>query len=402
MNKPTNSRPTIKIGIIAGELSGDQIGANLMKHLNQFPHLNFEYYGVGGPKMLKEKLVSLHDIQELAVMGFDDVICRYFKLRNIKNSLVNFFKTHNIDLFIGINASSFNYALAKKLKSSHIPCIQYVSPQIWAWRPRRVLKIKNVFNHIFTLFPFENQFYEKHGIPVTYVGHPLADDIPLSMDGTSLRTSLGIKPNELVIVCMPGSRECDLKYIGPTLIESMKILNEKINEVTFLVPMPTRNLHEKFLKLIQSMNVTFKIQIIVHHSHELLSAADFVLTKSGTSTLEAMLYKKPMIAIYKCGYLTHKILYKLIQIPHISLPNILNQNYLVPELIQHQATPERIVQTFFNVWQDKSQIKHMLDQFQKTHLELKKNAGKHAADAIIQILIKNNIASLGRNDDLYV
>ena len=375
-----------KIAIVAGEASGDLLGSHLIKALKE-QHPNLQFFGIAGPKMQAEGTRSLYPIERLSIRGYVEVLRHLWGLLKLRRNLAKTIISEKPDLFIGIDAPDFNFALEKKLKSRGIPTIHYVSPSLWAWRGGRISKIKRAVTHILALFPFEPKIYHDADIPVTYVGHPLADMFPITPDVAGARYTLKIKLNQTVITLMPGSRQSEVFQHADLLINTAKLLILDYPEITFLAPLITRETRDLFQAAIYKNNAhALPIQILFGHSDLAMEAADMVIVASGTATLEVALMKKPMVIIYKMPNLSWQILKRMRYQPYVGLPNILAGRFIVPELLQHDASPEKLRAATLNLLTDKAYLTEIKDTFSRIHQELKQNTAQKAAKAILAYL----------------
>ena len=352
-----------------------------------------EFVGIAGPKMIAEGAHSLFPIEKLSVHGFGlDVLRAIPEILTIRNRLKHYFIENPPDVFIGIDAPDFNFSLEKKIKSKGIPTVHYVSPSIWAWRGSRIGKIRRAVSHMLVLFPFEQPLYKKFGIPVTFVGHPLADQFPISSDKLSARKSLKLKNDQVVVAMLPGSRLSEVRNLAQTLVATARILSKAKDNITFLVPLITRETKEIFESHIYSEqkdidgSEDLPIQILFGHSHLAMKAADVVIVASGTATLEAALIKRPMVITYKLPWLNWQILRRMSYLPYFGLPNILAGRFIVPELLQNQATPENLAKTTLNIINDAERVNEMMTEFNSIHLSLQQNTDDIAAQAILGFL----------------
>ncbi|KTD70819.1 lipid-A-disaccharide synthase [Legionella tucsonensis] len=379
----TNQSP-IRIAIVAGEASGDLLGAGLMCELKKLlPHI--EWMGIGGPEMIREGFNSMIDIQRLSVMGISDTLLHYPKLSKIRKTLYKEWQKNPPDVFIGIDYPYFNLSLELRLKKLGIKTVHLVSPKIWAWRHKRVFHIKEAVDLILTLFPFEEALYQKYNVPVRYIGHPLADQIDLHIGAEPIRKQLGFSPQDKIISVLPGSRASEIKYMGPLFLDVMYELSTQMPELQFIVPTTNSNLKALFSQQMQSKGYDLKIKLLDGQSREAMIASDFALVKSGTATLEAMLLKRPMVVAFKWSALNHAIITPQIKIPFISLPNILANKQLIPEFIQSEALAKPIAQKVLQLF-DAKNTEALKNQFTRIHQGLRQNANEKAALAIFKLL----------------
>lgn len=377
------TRP-IRIAIVAGEMSGDLLGGGLIRELKKYLN-HVEFVGIGGPHMMQEGFNSLIDMERFSVMGIGDVLKRYPELYKIRQRLYNEWTTTPPDVFIGIDYSSFNLSLAIRLKKRGIKTVQFVSPKIWAWRQKRVFYIKKAVDLILTLFPFEEDFYKRYKVPVQFVGHPLADVIESSHDVAQKKQLFGYSPEDKVVAVLPGSRAGELKYMAPLFLDAMEELSKQEPQINFIAPTVNPRLNAIFEHYLNAKPYRFKLQITNGNAREAMAAADVVLVKSGTATLEAMLLKRPMVVAFKWGALTHAIIAPQVKIPCISLPNLLANQKLVPEFIQRNAHAQTIARTVFHFLQLPNHDL-LIQKFTDIHQTLKKNANQKAALAILDVL----------------
>ncbi len=374
------------IAIVAGESSGDLLGSHLIKSLKSArPDLKF--IGIAGPKMMKEGAVSFFSMEELSVRGYFEVFRKLFHLIKLRKKLLNQILKEKPDLFIGVDAPDFNFWIEKQLKKKGVPVIHYVSPSIWAWRGNRLRKIKKSIDHMLTIFPFEKNIYSKANIQATFVGHPLAEMIPLYPNKKKAQNKLKIIKATKVIALLPGSRQGEVKWHAQLLIDSATEISKKIRDVKFLVPLPTRETYDIFSKtLFKNTLAELDIQLLIGHASDAINAADLVIVASGTATLETALYKKPMIVIYKMSSISWQILKRMRYLPFVSLPNILLNKFLVPELLQSDATSENISSKAIEILKDASYRKNLLTQFTKIHHQLKQNTSDRLNRVILKLI----------------
>jgi lipid-A-disaccharide synthase len=374
------------IGIVAGEASGDMLGAHLMAALRT--HLpGARFTGIGGPKMQSEGLDSLFPLERLAVRGYAEVLRHYPGLAWMRRKLRQTLLDARLQLFIGVDAPDFNLGLEAGLKRAGIPVVHYVSPSIWAWRGSRIDSIARSVDHMLTLFPFEEAIYRKAGVPATYVGHPLADIIPEQDQTASTRIALRIAPERKVIALLPGSRQSELKCMADTFIATAKLLAQRIENPLFLVPLISRDTREIFEAALYRADATeLPLTILFGHARDALAAADVAIVASGTATLEAALLKKPMVIAYKMSGASFQLMRHMGYLPYVGLPNILAEEFVVPELLQNDATPENLAQALLNTLNDSVARERIPRRFAAIHRELKRNTAEQAAMAVIPLL----------------
>ncbi|WP_343349645.1 lipid-A-disaccharide synthase [Pseudomonas sediminis] len=373
MNRP------IRVALVAGEASGDILGSGLMQAIKQrYP--DAEFIGVGGARMDAEGLKSYFPMERLAVMGLVEVLGRLFELLGRRRQLARDLIAAQPDVFIGIDAPDFNLGLELKLRRAGIKTVHYVSPSVWAWRQKRVLKIREACDLMLTLFPFEAQFYDEHQVPVRFVGHPLADAIPQQADRAAAREALDLPQDEPVVALMPGSRGGEVARLGELFLEAAIRLRALRPGVRFLLPCATPERREQLEQMLAGRDLP--LTLLNGRSHEALAACDAVLIASGTATLEALLYKRPMVVAYRVAPLTYRILKRLVKSPYISLPNLLAERLLVPELIQDAATPEALAQAVAPLI-DGGQVQ--TEGFDLIHRALRRDASLSAADAVLKL-----------------
>ena len=374
------------IAIVAGESSGDLLGSHLIKSLKS-ARSDLKFIGIAGPKMMKEGAVSFFSMEELSVRGYFEVFRKLFHLIKLRKKLLNQILKEKPDLFIGVDAPDFNFWIEKQLKKKGVTVIHYVSPSIWAWRGNRLRKIKKSIDHMLIIFPFEKNIYSKANIQATFVGHPLAELIPLYPNKKKAQNKLKIIKATKVIALLPGSRQGEVKWHAQLLIDSATEISKKIRDVKFLVPLPTRETYDIFSKtLFKNTHAELDIQLLIGHASDAINAADLVIVASGTATLETALYKKPMIVIYKMSSISWQILKRMRYLPFVSLPNILLNKFLVPELLQSDATSENISSKAIEILKDASYRKNLLIQFTKIHHQLKQNTSDRLNRVILKLI----------------
>ncbi|HLP99292.1 MAG TPA: lipid-A-disaccharide synthase [Sideroxyarcus sp.] len=370
------------IAIVAGEASGDLLGSHLMAAIKQ-ANPNVRFVGIGGPKMQAVGMDVLFPMEKLAVNGYVEVLLRLRELLGIRRKLRNRFIAEPPDLFIGIDAPDFNLDLEFALKQRGIPTVHYVSPSIWAWRAERINKIKQAVSHILALFPFEAPIYEQAGVPVTYVGHPLADLLPEHPKRAEMREQMRIQKQAKVFAFLPGSRQSEVRRLAKTYIETAKLILNKIPEAQFLVPLASRQTRTIFENEIWKQEAQLlPITMLFGHAHDAMIAADGVLVASGTATLEAALLKRPMVITYKMPALTYWLAKRKQYLPYVGLPNILAGRFVVPEILQDDATPENLAQALLNLVNNKGAVAELENVFGDIHHTLRQDTAQKAAAAI--------------------
>lgn len=372
----------VKIGIVAGEASGDLLGSHLIQALKQ-KRTDLEFVGIAGPKMIAEGAQSLFPIERLSVRGYLEVIKHLWGLLKLRRQLLNQFLSNPPDLFIGIDAPDFNFWLEKKLKNKGIKTIHYVSPSIWAWRKNRLKKIKRAVTQMLALFPFEPALYQNAGIAVSYVGHPLADILPLEPDVVVARELLKLEDSALIIAMLPGSRQSEVQQHADLFVQTAKRIYADHPNALFLVPLITRETRQIFEAAIYNQHDALPIQLLFGHAHDAMAAADVVIVASGTATLEAALLKKPMVITYRMSKLSWQLLKRMRLQPYVGLPNILAGKFVVPELLQEDATPEKIADAALSLVNDKDKCAEIKKEFTDIHHRLRQNTAEKAAAAIL-------------------
>lgn len=372
----------MRIAMVAGEASGDLLAAHLIAALKcQFPLAQF--VGIGGPKMQHAGFDAWWPSETLAVHGYAEALRHYREISGIRRQLLARLLDLRPDVFIGVDAPDFNLWLEQRLKSQGIPAIHYVSPSVWAWRAGRVGKIGKATNHVLALFPFEPEIYRKQDIPVTYVGHPLADMIPLVVDRTAAKGRLDLSQGGPVIALLPGSRQSEVRSMAGLLIETAKHLHSRFQDSTFLIPLvsrETRSLFEEAIWRCGANELPYKL--LFGHAQDALGAADVAIVASGTATLEAALMKTPMVIAYRMSRLSWQVMRRMRLQPWVGLPNILAQRFVVPEFLQDDATPENLAQAAGNLLLDKPVRAEIERVFSCLHIQLRQGTAERAATAI--------------------
>ncbi|MCF6440439.1 lipid-A-disaccharide synthase [Pseudoalteromonas luteoviolacea] len=379
---------SITVGIVAGELSGDILGAGLIKALKQrFP--NAQFVGIAGPKMQAQGCKSLFDMEELAVMGLVEVLGRLPRLLKIRKQLVNYFIQNPPDVFIGVDAPDFNLRVEKPLKAAGIKTIQYVSPSVWAWRPKRIHTIAEATNLVLSLLPFEKAFYDKYDVPCTFVGHTLADEIPLESDTLAARKEIGLKESDTVLALLPGSRGSEVGLLSETYLQTAKQLVDKMPDLKIVVPLVNEKRKKQFTQILNKVAPDLRPIILDGQSSLAMTASDAVLLASGTATLEAMLYKKPMVVGYRLKTLSYKIFstFFTFNIKHFSLPNLLADAPLVAEFLQEDCNPDALTDALLPLLRGDNSA--LIERFYEIHKGIRLNASEQAAIAVAEVIDAN-------------
>lgn len=341
----------LKIGIVVGEVSGDTLGAKLIRRFRE-QGIDAEFEGIGGPQMIAEGFKSYYPMDILSVMGIVEVLKDIKKLFAVRDGLVETWNKDPVDIFIGIDAPDFNLRLSKTIKQKQLPIktVQYVSPSVWAWRQGRIHGIKASIDLVLCLFPFEKAFFKKWDVPAAFVGHPLASQLPLENPILEAQTELGLDPDQKYIALLPGSRRGEIERLGPLVLDAANILHHKYPDYTFLIPAINDARKQQIESLLATYPESLKTQIRLMENtsaeskigRQVMNASNIIALASGTATLEAMLLHRPMVTFYKLHWLTYRIAKLLVKIPYFSLPNIIAGKKVIQELIQSAATPENL------------------------------------------------------------
>ena len=376
----------MKIAMVAGEASGDLLGAHLIGALRA--HLpDARFLGIGGPKMQAAGQDAWWPAETLAVHGYAEALRHYRGIAGIRRRLLKRLLADPPDVFIGVDAPDFNLWLEARLKAAGVPAIHFVSPSIWAWRPKRIRKIARSVSRMLCLFPFEAALYQKHGVPVSYVGHPLADLIPLEPDRHAARERLNLEPAGLIFALLPGSRQSELKYLASTFIETARLLHVRYPQARFLVPLVTRETRIQFENALWAAGAQeLPLTLLFGHAQDAMAAADAVLVASGTATLETALYKRPMVIAYRMSPWSWRLMRRMRLQPWVGLPNILAGRFVVPEFLQDEATPDNLAQALGNLVADPALAAHLEQVFSELQRQLRQNTAERAAAAILPLL----------------
>jgi lipid-A-disaccharide synthase len=381
----TAAAAPLRVGIVAGEHSGDQLGAALIAALRErVPAL--ECFGVAGPRMIAAGCEAWAGTDSLAVMGLAEVLRHLPRLLRLRTELVTRFTAARPDVFVGIDSPEFNLTLARRLKRAGIRCVQYVSPQVWAWRQGRVRTIGRDSDLVLCLLPFESDFYLQHAVRAEFVGHPLADQIPLEVDSSGARAALGIAPDARLIALLPGSRLSEVGYLAAPFAEAAGWIQARRPEFQFIAPMASPAVRECFERQLAQAPERALIRAVDGQSQRVLAAADAAIVASGTATLETLLSGKPLVVAYKVSWLTAFALRTLglVKVPYFSQPNLLAGRRLVPEFSQRAVTGEALGQALLAEIDNPARVAELRDEFARIHRLLRRGGAGRAADAVLE------------------
>lgn len=372
--------------MVAGESSGDLLAGRLLSGLR--PRLpDARLHGIGGPHMAAQGFVSDWAMDKLTVRGLFEVIPRYREIKGIQNALRDQLLAQRPGVFIGVDYPGFNLGLELQLREAGIPTMHFIGPQIWAWRGGRIKKIARAVSHMLVIFPFEEAIYRKAGVPVTYVGHPLAEVIPMEPDQAAARSALQLQQNQRVVAILPGSRMSELKYNTASFLGAARLLKQRDAQLQFVAPMAGDKQRAYFEQLIvQNRSEDLGIHIISGQSHTAMAAADAVLVASGTASLEVALYKKPMVIAYKMMRASYEIMRHMNYQPWVGLPNILAREFLVPELLQDAATPQALADALWRQLDDAGHQQMLRQRFTDMHYSLLRDTASASAQAVCALL----------------
>lgn len=377
----------LRVGIVAGESSGDQLGAALIAALRQrVPDL--ECFGVAGPKMIAEGCQAWARAEELAVMGLTEVLPHLPRILRLRAALIRRMREARPDVFVGVDAPTFNLGVARQLKARGVRTVQYVAPQVWAWRQGRVRNIGRACDLVLCLLPFETAFYSRHAVAAAFVGHPLADQVPLEVDRAGARAALGLPPSATVVALLPGSRVGEIERLGADFVRAAAWLRSQRPALRFVAPMATARTREAFARKQAEVPDAPEILLVEGHAQQALAACDGAIVASGTATLETLLSRRPMVVAYRFGALTAFLLrrLRLVKVPYFSQPNLLVGRALVPELLQEQVTGPALGAALLGRLSDGEYLRELDREFRKVHETLRGGAAARAAEAILALL----------------
>jgi lipid-A-disaccharide synthase len=374
----------LRIAIVAGESSGDQLGAALITAMRaRVPDVQF--FGIAGPKMIAAGCDAWAPSEEIAVMGLAEVIPHLPRLLRLRSSMIARFRAARPHVFVGIDSPAFNLGLAKKIRSAECKTVQYVAPQVWAWRPGRVHGIGKACDLVLCLLPFEPKFFERHGVAATFVGHPLADQIPLEVDRGAARAALGLDPTVPIVALLPGSRLGEVEKLGTDFVRAAAFVAERRPDMRFISPMASARVRQEFERKIAEVPNAPEIRCLDGHAQQVLAAADAVIVASGTASLETLLSRRPMVVAYRFAAFTAFVLRALgmVKVQYFSQPNLLAGRALVPELLQEQVNGEALGSALLHVLDDRETLAEQLSEFHRIHELLRCGGADLAAKAIL-------------------
>ena len=372
----------MRIGVLAGEASGDILGSRVLKELRaQCDELIVE--GIGGPLMEAQGLTSMFPMDRLSVMGFVEPLKRLPELLHIRRAVFEHFRDNPPDIFLGIDSPDFNLRLERKLREQGIKTAHLVSPSVWAWRQGRVKKIKQSVDLMLCLFPFETQVYQDHQVPVRFVGHPLADELPNRVDALAARQALGLATDNKLLAMLPGSRSGEVSRLAPAFLAAARLLWQQNPQLRFVMP-AANTAREVELKVLLAQQPDLPVTLVCGHSRETMAAADAVLLASGTATLEAALIKRPMVVTYRMAAFSWWLVTRLVKISFAALPNVLAGRSVVPELLQDAAVPEAMAAAIETLLADEA-VANQLQAFDRIHVQLKQGYAAKSANALLQL-----------------
>ncbi len=374
----------LTIGLVAGETSGDILGAGLIRALKaKIP--NARFVGVAGPLMQAEGCEVWYEMEELAVMGIVEVLERLPRLLKIRKDLTTRFTELKPDVFVGIDAPDFNITLEGRLKQQGIRTLHYVSPSVWAWRQKRVFKIGKATDMVLAFLPFEKAFYDKFNVPCRFIGHTMADAMPLQPDKAAARELLGIPQEAVCLALLPGSRHSEVEMLGADFLKTAQLLRQKIPDLHVLVPLVNAKRREQFERIKQETTPDLNVHLVDGKAREIMSASDAALLASGTAALECMLAKCPMVVGYRMKPFTFWLAKRLVKTPYVSLPNLLSGKELVKELLQEKCQPQKLADELLSLLQGSEKVEALKQTFLHLHESIRCNADEQAAQAVLEL-----------------
>jgi lipid-A-disaccharide synthase len=381
------ARGPLRVALVAGEASGDNLGAGLIEALRaQEP--NAEFFGVAGPRMVAAGCAAWYRAEELSVMGFAEVLPHLPRLLRIRADLIERIEATRADVFVGIDSPDFNLPAAARLKRAGVPAVQYVSPQVWAWRQSRVKRIRSAVDLVLCVLPFETDFYTAHGVHAKFIGHPLADAIPLSVDARQAKIDLGLDPLKPVVAVLPGSRRSEVTRLARPFTATAAYLQRARPDIEIAVALASDSIGELYRATTADLKLERRAHLITGRAREVMAGADAVLTASGTATLEALLLKRPMVVAHRIAPLTYWLVRRLgvAKLPHFSLPNLLAGTSVVPEFVQGQVRPDVLGRAVLEILDGSPLNAGWYDVFTGIHLRLRREANVQAAQGVLELV----------------
>ncbi|WP_323084033.1 lipid-A-disaccharide synthase [Providencia alcalifaciens] len=382
-----NSNRPLTIGLVAGETSGDILGAGLIRALKQQVP-NARFVGVAGPLMQAEGCEAWYEMEELAVMGIVEVLGRLPRLLSIRKDLTQRFTELQPDVFVGIDAPDFNITLEGRLKSKGIKTIHYVSPSVWAWRQKRVFKIGRSTNLVLAFLPFEKAFYDRFDVPCRFIGHTMADSIPLNPDKQAARERLNIPATAKCLALLPGSRHSEVEMLSADFLKTATLLNSHFADLHIVVPLVNQKRRQQFDEIKQQVAPELNVHILDGQARDAMTAADATLLASGTAALECMLTKCPMVVGYRMKPFTFWLAKRLVKTPYVSLPNLLAGKEIVKELLQEECQPQQLADQLLPLLEGGEQVDALKETFLQLHQLIRCDADQQAADAVLDLVRK--------------
>jgi lipid-A-disaccharide synthase len=373
-----------RMGMVAGEASGDLLAGLLLGGLKQ-RFAGLQSFGIGGPKMAAQGFDAWWPHHKLSVFGFVDALRHYRELSGIRDQLGDRLLADKPDVFVGVDAPDFNFGLERRLKEGGVPTVHFVSPSIWAWRGGRIDKIARSTDHVLCLFPFEPELYHAKGIAATFVGHPLADTIPMASPKAPARAALGLAEDAPVLAVLPGSRRSEIQHIAPAFLQAVALLARQRPDMRFVMPV-VPGLRDMVEPMVREHCPQAPLKVLDGQSHEALAACDVTLIASGTATLEAALFKRPMVIAYRLGWMSWQLMRHMGYLPWVGLPNILARDFVVPERLQDDASPQQLAQDCLDWFDRPERMASVEARFAQMHETLRRDTGRCASDAIAKVL----------------
>ena len=377
----------LTVGIVANEPSGDLLGAALLREIRvRVPEVRL--VGVAGPRMQDAGCESLFPLERLSVMGLVEVLRHLRGLLRIRGDLTRYFLRLRPDVFIGVDAPDFNLGLEKRLRAAGIPTVHLVSPTVWAWRPGRVKQIRRAVDLMLSIFPFEVDFLNEHQVPVRYIGHPLADEIPFGLDRGAARAALGLEGSGRLVAVLPGSRASEVRSLAAPFLRTARLCHERHPDLRFAIPLVNPSLSTLVRDVLAREAPEVPILLVEGRSREVIAASDCVLTASGTATLESLLVGRPMVVGYRIDRLTYRLIkgLRLVKVPYAAMANLLVGRELAPELIQERCRPELLAPAVLELLEQPERVGEILDTYAHVHRQLRQNAGREAAKAVLELI----------------